>query len=175
MHRRGLLLATSSLRIGRVGAVFPFGPSTRAPRALRALAQWARIACAVVTLLVVAMPAAFGATLGPVLRELGGSTEHVCKCGMPVGRCGCPACERLERERLQDHRPDPLPTLKRACDDDAPSMPLGAALPAGVLAASSSACLPVPRGYRLPVGAVTPLETSTKDQPPTPPPRFASV
>ena len=170
-----MLLAISSLKIDPVGAVFPLGQTTRAPRALRALARWARVACAVVTLLVVAVPAAFGATLGPVLRELGGSAEHVCKCGMPVGRCGCPACERLERERLQERRSDPLPTLKRACDDDAPTMPLGAALPAGVLAASSSALLPVPRGDRIPVGAVLPLATSTKDQPPTPPPRLASV
>jgi hypothetical protein len=170
-----LLLANSSLKIDRVSVVFPVGRSRRAPRALRALGQWARMACAVVTLLVVAMPAAFGATLGSVVHGLGGSSEHVCKCGMPVGRCCCAACERLERERLREQQPSPLPTLKRHCDDEAPSMPLGAALPAGVLAASSSATLSVPRGDRIPVDAVTSLHTSTKDQPPTPPPRFASV
>jgi hypothetical protein len=130
---------------------------------------------ALVVLLVVALPAALGSALGPVLRDLAGSSQHVCKCGMPVGRCGCPACERLERERLRERQPDPLPALKRHCDDEAPTMPLGTALPAGVLAASSSATLSVPRGERLPVGASPSFETSTNDEPPTPPPRFASV
>jgi hypothetical protein len=170
-----LLVAASSLTIDRVSAAPFLGRSRRAPGALRALAHWARMAGAVVTLLVVAMPAAFGATLGPVVRGLGGSIEHVCKCGMPAGKCGCPACARVERERLREQQPDPLPTLKSPCNDDAPPMPLGAALPAGVLAASSSGTLSVPRGDRIPVDAATSIHTSTKDQPPTPPPRFASV
>jgi hypothetical protein len=142
---------------------------------LRALRSWARVACAVVVLAVIAVPAALGSSLGPVVRELGGSIEHVCKCGMPLGKCGCPACERLERERLRDQRPDSVPTLKRHCDDDAPAMPLGAALPAGVLAATSGTTLWVPRGERIPVGTSTSFKTSTNDEPPTPPPRPASV
>jgi hypothetical protein len=128
-----------------------------------------------VMLLLVAMPSALGDTLGPVLRELVGSSQHVCKCGMAVGHCGCPACARVERERLQEQEPDRLPTLKRHCDDEAPSMPLGAALRAGVVPASSIATLLVPRSDRTPVGTSTPFKTSAKDEPPTPPPRSASV
>jgi hypothetical protein len=139
---------------------------------LRALRQWVRVACAVVTLVVIAAPAALGGALAPVLRELG-EAGHVCKCGMAPGKCGCPECNRLEQERLTGHQPDPVPTLKRHCDDEAPAMPLGAALPAGVLAAASSSMLPVPRGERLPVVASSYLHTCTSDEPPTPPPRSA--
>jgi hypothetical protein len=140
----------------------------------RVLRQWARLVCAL-TLVALAAPAALGASLGPILRQLGESTAHVCKCGMPVGKCGCPACERTEEQRLSEHRAEALPTLKRHCDDDAPAMPLGAALPAGVLAASSDAALTVPRGDRIPAASATTSSDFTDQQPPTPPPRFASV
>jgi hypothetical protein len=140
----------------------------------RLLRQWARLVCAV-TLVALAAPAALGASLGPVLRELGESTQHVCKCGMPVGKCGCPACERTEEQRLSEHRADVAPSLKRHCDDEAPAMPLGAALPSGVLAASSDATTTVPRGDRIPVVTTTTFAYSTDHPPPTPPPRFASV
>jgi len=138
------------------------------------LRQWARLVCAV-TLVVLAAPAALGASLGPVLRELGDSTGHVCKCGMPVGKCGCPACERTEQQRLSEHRTEAAPILKRHCDDDAPAMPLGAALPARVLAASSDTTMTVPRGDRIPVAATTTSGFFTDHQPPTPPPRSAPV
>ena len=138
------------------------------------LRQWARLVCAV-TLVVLAAPAALGASLGPVLRELGESTQHVCKCGMPVGKCGCPACERTEQQRLSEHRTEAAPILKRHCDDDAPAMPLGAALPARVLAASSDTTMTVPRGDRIPVAATTTSGFFTDHQPPTPPPRSAPV
>jgi hypothetical protein len=128
-----------------------------------------------VMLLVVAMPAALGDALGPVLRELVGPSQHVCKCGMPVGQCGCQACARVERERLREQQPDPLPALKRHCGDEAPTLPRGPALHASVLPASGSATLSVPRGDRIPVGTTTPFKTSTKNEPPTPPPRSASV
>jgi hypothetical protein len=140
----------------------------------RVLRQWARLVCAM-TLVALAAPAALGASLGPVLRELGESTAHVCKCGMPVGKCGCPACERTEEQRLSEHRTEAAPTLKRHCDDDAPAMPLGAALPAGVLAASSDAFLTVPRGDRIPAATTTTHGYTTDHPPPTPPPRIASV
>ena len=140
----------------------------------RLLRQWARLVCTV-TLVVLAAPAALGASLGPVLRELGDSTEHVCKCGMTVGKCGCPECERDEQQRLSEHRSEAAPTLKRHCDDETPAMPLGAALPAGVLAASSETTTSVPRGDRIPVSTATTPGYSTDNQPPTPPPRLASV
>jgi hypothetical protein len=142
---------------------------------LRALRRWVRLACAVVTLVVLAAPAALGAGAEPVLRMLGDTHAHVCKCGMPAGKCGCPECDRAEKERLSEHRVDRVATLKRHCDDEAPAMPLGAALPAGVLGAASAACLAVPRGDRIGVAASTTSPTSTNIDPPTPPPRSASV
>jgi hypothetical protein len=140
----------------------------------RLLRQWARHVC-IVTLVALAAPAALGAALAPVLRELSPTAEHVCKCGMPVGKCGCRACDLLEKERLSEHRSEAVPTLKRHCDDDAPAVPLGAALPSGVLAAASDTDLAVPRGDRIPVAATTTLGFFTDGQPPTPPPRLASV
>jgi hypothetical protein len=125
--------------------------------------------------MVLAAPAALGGALSPVLQQLGGATEHVCKCGMPVGKCGCPSCERQEQERLSEHRTEAAPTLKSHCDDDAPAMPLGTALPSGVLAAASDGALTVPRGDRVPVTTTTTLGFCTDHPPPTPPPRLASV
>jgi hypothetical protein len=148
--------------------------SPRVAHLQRLLRQWARLVCTV-TLVVLAAPAALGASLGPILNELGDSTGHVCKCGMPVGKCGCPACDRAEQERLGEHRTEAAPILKRHCDDDAPAMPLGAALPTGVLAASSDVMLSVPRGDRIPIAATTTSGYATDAQPPTPPPRLASV
>jgi hypothetical protein len=133
-----------------------------------------RFVCAV-TLVVLAAPAALGAALSPVLRQLDGATEHVCKCGMPVGKCGCPSCERLEQERLSEHRTEAAPTLKSRCDDDAPAMPLGAALPSGVLAAANDGTLTIPRGDRVPVATASTFGFFTDHPPPTPPPRLASV
>jgi hypothetical protein len=147
----------------------------RAAHALRATCRALRLAVAVLTLAVIAAPAAFGPAVGVMMRELGAATEqHVCKCGMPVGKCGCPECERLEQERRREHVPEHLATLKRHCDDDAPAIPFGV-LPTGVLSAASSATLPVPRSARV-VVVVTPYRLSSRDdQPPTPPPRSASV
>ncbi len=142
---------------------------------LRALWQKLRLVCAVLTLVAIAAPAALGSAADPVLRLLGDSHEHVCKCGMPTGKCGCPECDRAEQERLRERQVDPVATLKRHCDDETPAMPLGAALPAGVLGAASAAGLPVPRGDRMPVAASTTYPTSTNIEPPTPPPRSASV
>jgi hypothetical protein len=134
-----------------------------------------RVAIAWGTLAVIAAPAAFGPAIGAVMRELGAATvEHVCKCGMPAGKCGCPECDRLEQERRSEHAREQLATLKRHCDDDAPAIPFGV-LPSGVLAARGSAVLPVPRGERLDI-ATAPLRVSSPDhEPPTPPPRSASV
>jgi hypothetical protein len=140
----------------------------------RWLRRWARLVCTV-TLVVLAAPAALGASLGPILHELGDSAVHVCKCGMPVGKCGCPSCERTEQQRLSEHRTEAVPTLKRHCDDDAPAMPLGAALPAGVLAASSDVTMTIPRGDRILVATTTTSGYVTDHPPPTPPPRLASV
>jgi hypothetical protein len=111
--------------------------------------------------------------MGPVLREIGEQQAHLCKCGMVPGKCGCPECERLERARQQAHAPDAVPTFRRDCDDDAPSV-LFNALPAAALA-SRSETLPAPRGERVrPLNADGPPLSLYLD-PPTPPPRLASA
>jgi hypothetical protein len=153
---------TSSTKKG----VSPFGRSIR---------RWVRVVLAWTTLAVIAAPAAFGPAIGGVMHALGVSmTEHVCKCGMPAGKCGCPECDRLEQERLHEHQGERLAALKRHCDDDAPPIPFGA-LPSAVLAARGATTLPVPRGERLPVAAPGAFFQSAVDEPPTPPPRSASV
>jgi hypothetical protein len=134
-----------------------------------------RVVLAWATLAVIAAPSAFGPAMGGVMHALGVSmAEHVCKCGMPAGKCGCPECDRLEQERLHEHQSEQLAALKRHCDDDAPAIPFGV-LPSAVLAARSATTLPVPRGERLPVAAAARSIPSPLDEPPTPPPRSASV
>jgi hypothetical protein len=132
-----------------------------------------RTLCAYAVLVTLAAPAAFGPAMGPVLRELGAQQAHFCKCGMPAGKCGCPECERLERARQQAHAPDAVPTFRRDCDDDAPSI-LRSALPVAALA-SKTETLPAPRGERVrPTHADSPPPCPHLD-PPTPPPRLAAV
>jgi hypothetical protein len=142
---------------------------------MRSVGECLRLLAAVLTLVALAAPAALGSAMDPVLRMLGDAHGHVCKCGMAPGKCGCPECDRAEQERLSEHRTEAAPTLKRHCDDEAPAMPLGGALPSGVLAASSAAALPVPRGDRVPVAASATLVPSPETEPPTPPPRIATV
>jgi hypothetical protein len=139
-------------------------PSLR--RLLRALSAYA-------VLLTLAAPAALGPATGPLLRELAEQQAHLCKCGMTPGKCGCPECERLERARQQAHAPEAVPTFRRDCDDDAPSILLSA-LPVTALAAKLET-LPVPRGerVRLPAADAPPLCPNLA--PPTPPPRLATA
>ncbi len=144
-------------------------------RGLRRFWLAVRYAVSVVTLIAIAAPCALGAAAAPLLRELSGEAEHLCKCGMAPGKCGCPECAKLERERRAESAPSPVPVLKRHCDDEAPAMPLGASLPTGVLAASAAGTLPAPRGDRLPVAPGASIHPIADVEPPTPPPRIATV
>lgn len=140
----------------------------------RLLRGWVRLVCVYATLAAIAAPCALGAGMGPVLRELGlASQEHVCKCGMPQGKCGCPECALLEVERSAGKMPDAVPTLKRHCDDDAAAVPF-----------SATAVAVVPPG--LDVMPAAPLDSGRQLVPraapaspdlarSTPPPRYASV
>jgi len=134
---------------------------------------WAAYAWLV--LVVFAVPAALGAATGPLLGELGAAmTEHVCKCGMPAGKCGCPECERLAQELSRERLASPVPSLQRYCADGAPGLPFGA-LPNAVLGATSTALVPIPRGERLAIASCSVPLPRSADEPPTPPPRTASV
>lgn len=134
---------------------------------------WIRLACVYLTLAVIAAPSALGAAMGPVLRELGATQEHVCKCGMPQGKCGCPECALLDLEREAGQVPDAVSTLKRQCDDDVSPLPF---------TATAAAVIP-PQLQILPA---TPLHSGERFLPctgpaspdlerSTPPPRSASV
>ena len=141
--------------------------------ASRWLRRWVRLALAVATLVTIAAPAALGAAMGPILDQLGSAHEHVCKCGMAPGKCGCPECEKAEQERLHDRGHQVAPVLKSGCDQDAPAIQLAALPPMAMPPAS--ALLPAPRGERI---AHDPASFSVLDHdldPPTPPPRLASV
>jgi hypothetical protein len=137
------------------------------------LRRWLRLAFAVATLVTIAAPAALGAAMGPILDQLGSSHEHVCKCGMTPGKCGCRECEQAEQERLHDRGHQVTPVLKSGCDQDAPAIQFASLLPASLPAAGL--LLPAPRGERL-ARDPAPFPRLDRDvDPPTPPPRLASV
>lgn len=139
----------------------------------RSLRRWLRLALAVATLVTIAAPSALGAAIGPILDQLGSAHEHVCKCGMAPGKCGCPDCDKAEQERLHDRGHQVTPVLKSGCDQDAPSIQF-AAMPAAFLSAPGT-LLPAPRGERLARDpALSPFLQHDLD-PPTPPPRLATV
>jgi hypothetical protein len=140
---------------------------------LRSLRPWLRLACAAAMLLTIAAPAALGPALGTVLDQLGSAHEHVCKCGMKPGTCGCPDCAKAEHERLATRGRDVLPVLKGGCHQDAAAIQFAALPPAVVTAAG--ALLPAPRGDRIPRFEASPFVLDRDLDPPTPPPRLASV
>jgi hypothetical protein len=136
-------------------------------------ARWVRLACAVATLVTVAAPAALGPAMAAVLDRLGSMHEHVCKCGMAAGKCGCPECAQDEQQRLHARGHQVASVLKSVCDQEAPAIQL-ATMPPTALAAASVA-LPVPRGERLTLDPISRPPLDRDIDPPTPPPRLASV
>ncbi len=137
------------------------------------LRAWFRLVCVYLTLAVIAAPAALGAAMGPVLSELGASQEHVCKCGMPQGKCGCPECALLDLERRAGEVPDAVPTLKRHCDEDGSTVPFTATAVALVPAQPHVLpAMPFDAGTRIPL-CTTPASPDLERS--TPPPRRAPV
>ena len=90
--------------------------------------------------------------------------------------CGCPACERAEKRAAErapaaGRRRPQAPLRRRRAGHAARRRPSR-----GVLAASSDALrCPVPRGEPIRVAATTTRPSSHDTEPPTPPPRIASV
>jgi hypothetical protein len=116
--------------------------------------------------LIVLVPIGLGPSLVPVLRavhEMG----HTCACGMTPGKCGCPACARLEQQRHDG--PRAIPILKATCDDDGTTLP---AAPLPLCALQSDVVRPLSLDPTLlsvrPVGSPN---VRGADGPPTPPPR----
>jgi hypothetical protein len=139
------------------------------PKALRSrgLATW----LAFVWLLIAVSPIWLGPLLTP-LRLAIADAHHTCACGMTPGTCGCPECDRLERERLSDKEPEACPVLKGECERDAAFLggshvppavmpPLPRIEPARTLAQLAT---PLPRAALLSVALPAP---------PKPPPRLA--
>lgn len=116
--------------------------------------------------LMVLVPIGLGPALMPVLRvfhEMG----HTCACGMAPGKCGCPACARLENERR--HGPGAIPVLKATCDDDGTTLP-SAPLPPCALQSDAVAPFTLDESM-IAIRAVGPPKVRGADGPPTPPPR----
>lgn len=121
-----------------------------------------------VVLIAALSPLWMGPALTPVLAAVA-EAHHVCACGMAVGTCGCPECERAEHQRLSDKAPRPYPVLKGECERGQAVLS-SVAVPPSVLPASLSVCpamtatiLEAPRK-----GVLISLE---RTGPPTPPPR----
>jgi hypothetical protein len=118
-------------------------------------------------------PMLLGPALGPLSRALGGAAQHLCACGMVPGTCGCPECERLERQRELDKSPRPYRTLTSQCNDGeiAAGFP---ALPPAVPLATFTLSAPPPREL---ASIPSPPSARSRDPvpPPTPPPRALAV
>src|SRR5580658_5074307 len=129
---------------------------------LRRLARSARV---LVAMLAVLAPIGLGPATGAIAHALG-ALDHACACGMAPGKCGCPACARIERERS---RHGASPVLESNCERDGVVVPI-APLPPCVL----------PRELALDVSGLEESLASPRlarphladrDGPPTPPPR----
>ncbi len=142
---------------------------TAVARARRTLARWLRVVGVLGALLIVSGPAVFGCAFG----QLGAVDEHLCKCGMAPGKCGCPECAQIELQRHRAHAPERLPALKDGCSRDAPAIAFAGSLEA--LPSQSSARLPIPGGELRPAPASPLAPANPPSRPPTPPPRLASV
>jgi hypothetical protein len=79
-----------------------------------------------------AAPLLGGNAFGAWLRVVAPEVAHVCACGMKAGTCGCPACELLEKQRLDERAPKPYPVVRSQCDDDAEMVPTGTVPPCTV-------------------------------------------
>jgi hypothetical protein len=128
---------------------------------------------AVLVLVVVAVPMALGAATGPV-RDALGITAHKCACGMAPGKCGCAECARVEHARRQERMPGPAPIVRSSCDQD-DAAPLASTMVPPFVLPLTGLAVPAPAHDEDPAADVQALHSAMTLEPPTPPPRFASV
>jgi hypothetical protein len=119
-----------------------------------------------IAMLVVLAPIGLGPATGAIARALG-AFDHACACSMAPGKCGCPACARLEREREQRHGSRPV--LESNCEREGALVPT-ALLPPCVLPGELTVEAPVLH-ESLTSPPLTRLHPADRDGPPTPPPR----
>jgi len=111
--------------------------------------------------------------MGPVVVALGGHIEHRCACGMVRGKCGCPECERLEKQRQEDREPQPYAVLKSNCDDDDDFKIPSTAIPRCVVPQQATEVRkPFESGLATQARSAD-LESLERQRPPIPPPRCA--
>jgi hypothetical protein len=125
----------------------------------------------IVVLVAIATPWALGPAMGELLHAFGESS-HVCKCGMKAGTCGCPACARLEKQRLDDERPCPVPAMRRSCDDHSPGLAFG--LLGDVRSPEITALPPIEQAQPATLPGLDRSPKQRRLDPPTPPPRIAA-
>jgi hypothetical protein len=112
-------------------------------------------------------PMWLGPMLLPIERAVA-EAHHVCACGMAVGTCGCPECEKLEQAQREE-RPSPAPVLKGECDKQT-GLLAAAHLPPAVLASTPAISPPVAVAELVPPPRRA-LVSMPQPAPPTPPPR----
>ncbi len=132
---------------------------------------WTRGFSAFVTLLAVLAPLWLGPMLLPIEQAVA-EANHVCACGMPVGTCGCLACELLEKQAREDGA-SPCPLLKGECGKG--SLALGGFdAPPAILPAPVRLLAPPALARRSPAPPLD-LVSLAPPAPPTRPPRLGLV
>ena len=141
---------------------------------MRTVTRLAARVAMLVALLVVVVALALGSAAGPLSMVLG-RLPHVCGCGMVPGKCGCAACERLERERHRDRLGGSRsrPVLKASCEDGSAALGSAPLAPCVVpqVFTVGDCCFEVPR----PSKALGRWPSLAGKEPPTPPPRTRTV
>jgi hypothetical protein len=130
-----------------------------------------------VVLVAALSPLWLGPALTPVLVAVA-EAHHVCACGMAVGTCGCPECDRVEHDRLSrtdgvSKVPRPYPVLKGECDQGQAVLST-VAVPPSVIPASFSLA-DVITGTMLETPAPAVLASLEPQRPPLPPPRGSQI
>jgi hypothetical protein len=128
-----------------------------------------RLAMTLAIAALLAAPLLGGNAFGAWLRVVAPEVVHNCACGMKAGTCGCAACERLEKQRLDDRAPKPYPVMRSQCDDDAEMVPAGTVPPCTV--ASPSFELAPGEPLLLPDPPLVSPHSRERLEPSKPPPR----
>jgi hypothetical protein len=108
--------------------------------------------------------------LGPMLAPLAQAfveAHHVCACGMAMGTCGCPECERIEEQRRQDEAP-PFPVVKGECDKNGTPL-ANAPVPPMVLPALFAMIVPSTSSVALVSPSRSPVSRAAPPPPTRPP------
>jgi hypothetical protein len=118
-----------------------------------------------VAMLAIFVPMSLGPATGALARAVG-AIDHACACGMAPGRCGCPACLRLERETT---RRTARPVLEANCERET-AVPRTDSWPPCTIPAEPALLALDPQGA-IELAIHAQLQPFDSDGPPTPPPR----